>query len=247
MRRINRTLAGARDRVLQGALDYEGNRGQRRAMVSCAIDQLAATEMFDDSFEGVRSLSLKAMIALAVLPAVDDIIDCDRVRPDSAISIEKNLRRLAIATCSNGLTTHPGRQLLGTLSELSILNTFWHGIVSHNVSPGYVLPTDSSRDRSSNGGLRDGIDLVGRTDTTKLKLQVKSGKVKPYYKHGITIVSPHDLCANSEFPATRILKVHADGNDKTMGQFYLNLITEIQKQSGFHKQKPLSLDHKITP
>ncbi len=143
--------------------------------------------------------SLKAAAMLACMPSLVRVATGKEHTVIVANEVSDNLQDLAKEIERSGMARDSRPNVVGVLSEISVLASIWWSIANgYFDSNSYAVLTDTKRDSSDNIGLRNGVDIVFKQGGKKPKkhlIQVKSSKHNSNkgYAPCIKVITPTDL------------------------------------------------------
>ena len=224
------------DAMTEHTLYSQGPRVERLetlAQLSGVVGALVLQEW--EHTPGRAHHGLHAATTLACEPVMRSIIG-QRPTQESAQAVEHNLYALNTFIDKVQLYEAPSDSLVGELAELSIVTLAWWGIANGYTSPNsYVLPATAKQDSGSSGGVRNGVDVVGKLNGKRVSLQVKNSitRIDEIYDRDIKLVSPRQLISLGN-ASHSIIRAHTSKHEPTLTASFKNLMNIIQPPT--HKE-----------
>ncbi|MDQ3094030.1 MAG: hypothetical protein M3Q70_02535 [bacterium] len=235
--RIANTARINSDTLISAALTYEGTRDERELRAGRAIDRLENLHLdLIDVNNSYGAHTIHAGAVLACVPAVVGLIGHDQVSRNAAVRTTERLMDF-VGSLEKRKAFERSNTFAGSkLAEIAVAACTWWSAINTRKDGDYALLTDTARDRSSPGTLRNGYDVIGKLSGGRVKFQVKKGnsrieEEKLRYVQGISIVSPQSLCPTSSSSGSTLTILRDFTNGNSNMDEYARVLEEFSRPS----------------
>ncbi len=180
--------------------------------------------------------ALRGAAMLACTPSLAKIAEGKENTFKVATQVLDNLQDLAYEIERGGMARNPKPDVLGTLSEISVLaSIYWSIANGYFDGNSYAVLTNTKRDRSEHNGLRNRVDIIFKQGNSKHLIQVKSsrGISAKSYAPGIKVITPTDLSEarfNKTAHPNKILSYIRTGNSLKLDSVAMRILAIFPTQ-----------------
>ncbi len=224
-------------------------RTERLQQSSHIIGRMLLTDWEGDDTQNHNMLYNATM--LACVPSIATLAASKKHSLAVAEQVSGNLQLLDRHIMDRKLDRTGNPHLVGKISEISVLSLLWWGIANGYLSEdSYALLTDSRHDRGTLLGMRNGVDIVLRMNSTKsgkrpiqVKTSLPSRGTINSYKPGIAVISPVELVSSrrGSSAAGQLLEAVANNDLPVLRPAFETVITKVDKAHQEEKSYRVSL------